>query len=309
MDLIRVLPARPPASRRCVVAIGNFDGVHLGHQALVRRAQTLAAELGALAAVLTFEPMPLEVLRPAAAPARLMRLRDKVLALEELGLDRLYVARFDARLQAMTPADFEALVARDLGAVHVVVGANFRYAHGRSGSIETLRAAGAGVGFGVDVIEPVACPNGERVSSTRVREALARDELDHARELIGRPYRISGRVVHGEHLGRTLGYPTANLKLGRGRPPLAGIYAVRAHLAGVSYPAVASLGTRPTVGGVEPLLETHLFDFEGDLYGRCLGVEFVEKLRSEERFASLDALVVQMNEDAARARAVLARNS
>ena len=271
----------------------------------MRRATARARDRDVASAVLTFEPMPLEFLRPAEAPARLMRLRDKSLALGALGLERLCVAHFDARLQALSPAGFEQLLARDLRAVHVVVGANFRYARGRAGDVASLRAAGERLGFGVDVIDAVVCVGGERVSSTRIRHALANGQLDNAAALLGRPYRITGRVVRGQQLGRTLGYPTANLRLTRGRVPLSGIFAVRAQLAGVSYPAVASLGTRPTVGGVEPLLETHLFDYAGDLYGQHLGVEFVAKLRDEARFATLDALVVQMHADAARARQIL----
>jgi riboflavin kinase/FMN adenylyltransferase len=248
--------------------------------------------------------MPLEFLRPAEAPARIMRLRDKALALEALGVRILAVTRFDERFSRSTPAEFERLLAGGLGARAVVVGAGFRYACGRAGTVDSLHRAGRELGFSVEVIEPVLAA-GERVSSPRLREALAAGDLDLAQALTGRPFRIAGRVGHGQRLGRTLGYPTANIRLERHRVPLSGIYAVRAEVAGVTYPAVASLGTRPTVAGVEPWLETHLFDFDGDLYGRPMCVEFVAKLRDEERFASLAALTEQMHADAAAARRAL----
>jgi riboflavin kinase/FMN adenylyltransferase len=315
MELVRGLHnlgaatrARTPApSPGCAVAIGNFDGVHLGHQALIRAARTRAAELGVASSVLTFEPYPREYFDPANAPARLMRLREKCAALASLGVDRLVVARFDARLQTQRPAEFvERVLMRGLGARHVVVGEGFRYAARREGNVESLREAGGRHGFGVDAV-PAVTLDGERVSSTRVRAALAAGDLDAARRLLGRPFRLSGRVIGGERLGRTLGYPTANLRLHRERLPLQGIYAVRVGGIGPrARDAVASLGTRPTVAGVEPLLEVHVFDFDGDLYGCRLDVDFVAKLRDEEKFGSLDALVVQMDADARLAREILA---
>jgi riboflavin kinase / FMN adenylyltransferase len=297
----------PLRARGCAVAIGNFDGVHLGHQALIRTARARAAELGVASAVLTFEPYPREYFDPANAPARLMRLREKCAALASLGVDRTVVARFDARLQAQRATEFvEGVLVRGLGVRHVVVGDGFRFAVRREGSVETLREAGARHGFGVDAV-PAVTLDGERVSSTRVRAALAGGEFDAARRLLGRPFRLSGRVIAGEKLGRTLGYPTANLRLHRERLPLQGICAVRVGGIGPRpRDGVASLGTRPTVAGVEPLLEVHVFDFDGDLYGRRLDVDFVAKLRDEERFASVDALVDQMHVDARRAREILA---
>jgi riboflavin kinase/FMN adenylyltransferase len=297
-------PPRPPA---CAVAIGNFDGVHLGHQALIRAARARAAEHGVASAVLTFEPYPREYFDPANAPARLMRLREKCAALAALGVERTIVARFDARLQSQRASEFvEGVLVRGLGARHVVVGEGFRFATRREGSVDTLREAGARHGFGVEAV-PAVTLDGERVSSTRVRAALAAGDLDGARRLLGRPFRLSGRVIGGERLGRALGYPTANLRLHRERLPLRGIYAVRVGGIGPrARDAVASLGTRPTVAGVEPLLEVHVFDFDGDLYGRRLDVDFVAKLRDEEKFGSLDALVVQMHDDARRAREILA---
>jgi riboflavin kinase / FMN adenylyltransferase len=304
MEIIRAA-GRARDRQGCVLAIGNFDGVHLGHQALVRRVRAHAAQAGLRSAVLCFEPTPLEFLDPARAPVRLMRLRDKAAALAALGIERLYVLRFDEALKNSSPADFERLLARSLGAERVVVGEGFRYAHRRAGEVASLAAGGAREGYAVEVVPPVLA-GGARVSSTRVREALAGGELALARELLGRDYRISGRVVRGARLGRELGFATANMRLRR-RPPLLGIYAVRALIEGRLRPAVASLGTRPTVAAdAEPLLETHVFDFDGDLYGRRIAVDFVAKLRDEARFADLAALTAQMHDDARRARAILA---
>jgi riboflavin kinase/FMN adenylyltransferase len=314
MELVRGLhrldldrPRGPAGRRGCAVAIGNFDGVHLGHQALVRTARARAAELGVPAAVLTFDPYPREYFDPAGAPARLMRLREKCAVLRRLGIDQVVVARFDERLQCQAAPEFvERVLVRGLGVRHVVVGEGFRFAAGREGTVDLLRAAGLRHGFGVDALPPVLA-DGERVSSTRVRAALAAGDLGLARRLLGREYAMCGRVVGGQRLGRTLGYPTANLRLHRRRSPLGGILAVRVEgVADAPLAGVASLGTRPTVAGVEPLLEVHVFDFQGDLYGRRLGVHFVAKLRDEQKFESLDALVAQMHDDARRAREILA---
>jgi riboflavin kinase/FMN adenylyltransferase len=237
-----------------------------------------------------------------------MRLAEKCTALAALGVEQLAVLRFNERLQRQSPEDFVREVLHDgLGARHVVVGEGFRYGCRRAGSVDTLRAAGAALGFDVHVVPSVAV-DGERVSSTRVRAALAAGDLDTARRLLGRPYSVTGRVVAGRRLGRELGFPTANLRMPPSSVALRGIYAVRVQgIAGrPDAAAVASLGTRPTVGGVEPLLEVHVFDYAGDLYGRRLTVEFVDRLRDEEKFPSLEALVTQMHADAARAREILA---
>jgi riboflavin kinase/FMN adenylyltransferase len=307
MELVRGLANLRDVHHGSVVTIGNYDGVHLGHQHMLSTVTARAREFGLPATVVTFEPTPREYFEGDAAPARLMRLREKCAALATLGVDRTVVARFDARLQRQRAAEFvEGVLARSLGARHVVVGEGFRFAARREGSVETLREAGARLGFGVDAV-PAVTLDGERVSSTRVRAALAAGDLDAARRLLGRPYRLSGRVIGGDRLGRTLGYPTANLRLHRERLPLQGICAVRVGGVGPrARDAVASLGTRPTVAGVEPLLEVHVFDFDGDLYGRRLDVDFVAKLRDEEKFASLEALVEQMHVDARRAREILA---
>jgi riboflavin kinase/FMN adenylyltransferase len=307
MQLSRGLRNCRPDDRGVAVAIGNFDGVHRGHQALVAAARS-AAVGGERVAVLTFEPHPREFLDPGQAPPRLMRLAEKCTALSALGVERLAVLRFNERLQRQSPEDFvREVLHTGLGARHVVVGEGFRYGCRRAGTVETLRAAGAELGFEVHVVPSVAV-DGERVSSTRVRAALAEGDLAMAHKLLGRRYSVTGRVIAGRRLGRELGFPTANFRLHRSSAAMPGIYAVRVQ--GIDgrpdAAAVASLGTRPTVGGIEPLLEVHVFDYAGDLYGRRLTVEFVDRLRDEEKFPSLEALVTQMHADAARAREILA---
>jgi riboflavin kinase/FMN adenylyltransferase len=306
MDLVRGLHNLAPRHRGCVATIGNYDGVHLGHQHIIAALRERASALGVPAVVVTFEPTPREHFEGAAAPSRLTRLREKLEALEACGVDRSVVLRFDDRMRGMGADEFvDRLLVEGLGVLHVVIGHDFRFARRREGTIETLRAAGAVHGFSVEEVGQFLV-DGERVSSSLVREALNRGDLDRATRLLGRSYRMAGRVRLGKRLGRQLGYPTANLALHRKVVPLWGIFAVRASGAGlVDHPAVASLGTRPTVDGTDPLLEVHLFDWDGDLYGRYLNVDFVARLRDEQKFASLDALVEQMHRDAAAARAVL----
>ena len=294
------------ANRGCVVAIGNFDGLHLGHQAILARLAERSREMGLPAAVLTFEPQPREYFVPQAAPARLMRLRDKAEALKAAGVSMLRVLHFGAALSEWDGVTFiERVLDCALGAKQVVIGTGFRYGRGRSGDVALLRAEGARRGFGVDELPPHES-GGERVSSTRVRAALAAGRLDEARALLGRDYRISGRVIAGERLGRQLGFPTANIRLRRRVSPVAGIFAVRVSGAGPDRrPGVASIGTRPTVGGVEWLLEVHLFDFEADLYRRQLGVDLIAKLRDEVHYSDLAAMTAQMHRDASQARQLL----
>lgn len=308
MHLFRGLRNCKADGRGMAVAIGNFDGVHLGHQALVRAARERSLASGARLAVLTFEPHPREYFDPGTAPPRLMRLGEKCVALDALGVERLVVLRFDAHLQHLSPEDFvEQALRQGLGARYVVVGEGFRFGCRRAGTIETLAAAGARAGFEV-VVVPSVTADGARVSSTRVRDALGAGNLAGAARLLGRPYAMSGRVIYGQQLGRRLGYATANLRLHRRAAPLGGVFAVevRGIDGRAAAAAVASLGNRPTVGGGETLLEVHVFDFDGDLYGRRLSVDFVAKLRDEAKFPSLDALVTQMHADAARAREILA---
>lgn len=306
MELVRGLANLRDPHRGSVVTIGNYDGVHRGHQHMLATVTARARELGMPATVVTFEPTPREYFEGDSAPARLMRLREKLEALPLYGVDRVVVLRFDRRMQAMGADEFvERLLVRGLGARHVVVGHDFHYARRREGNIDTLRAAGDRHGYTVEEVGRFLV-DGERVSSSLVREALGRGDLARAGLLLGRPYRMAGRVRRGQQLGRRLGYPTANLALHRKVVPLWGVFAVRVSGAGlVDHPAVASLGTRPTIDGTEPLLEVHVFDHDGDLYGRYLDVDFVRRLRDERRFESLDSLVEQMHRDAAEARELL----
>ena len=304
--LFRDVAGGPLCPRGSVVCIGAFDGLHLGHRALVQHAATRARALDLPMVALGFEPLPREFFATGAPPPRLLLPRPKVEGLRELGADLVGLLRFDARLAAMSADAFvRQVLAGRLSAREVWVGPGFRFGKGRAGDIETLRSVGETSGFIASEIKPVQL-DGERVSSTRIRAALQAGDFPGAARLLGRPYAIGNRVVRGRQLGRTLGFPTANLRFVGKTPPLSGIFATRVHGVGAQpWPSVSSFGTRPTVDGVEPLLEAHLFDFDGDLYGRRIEVEFVAKLRDEEKFATLPALVEQMQRDAAQARAVL----
>lgn len=305
MQLIRGLNGTPRPAMGCALTIGTFDGIHLGHQALVARLTEHAARLGTTAVLLTFEPMPREYLAPHDPPPRLTSLRERWRILEPCGLNYLWVLRFDEALRNLSAEGFAQLLARELAPTVVVVGHDFRFAKHGAASAPVLAEAGTRLGFGVEVQPPVTL-DGERISSSGVRAALALGDFARAQHWLGRPWSMRGRVVPGRRLGRDLGFPTANLPLDRRRAPVAGIFAVRVHgVAGSSLAGVASLGTRPTIDGTEALLEAHVFDFDGDLYGREIEVEFVAKLRDEARFATLDALSAQMRVDAAAARRIL----
>jgi riboflavin kinase/FMN adenylyltransferase len=305
MELVRGMRNLRPRHHGCVATIGNFDGVHVGHQHMIAALRAKATALGVPATLITFEPTPREYFEGAAAPSRLTRLREKLAALGRYGVDRVVVLRFDDRMRGMGAQEFvDRLLVEGLAVGHLVVGHDFHFARRREGTVATLRAAGDVHGFTVEEVGQFLV-DGERVSSSLVREALNRGDLARATRLLGRPYRMAGRVRLGQKLGRKLGFPTANLALHRKVVPLWGIFAVRASGAGlVDHPAVASLGTRPTVDGTDPLLEVHLFDWDGSLYGRYLDVDFIERLRDEQKFESLDALVAQMHRDAAAARRV-----
>lgn len=294
------------APQGSVVCIGAFDGLHLGHQALVRHAVSRARELGVPAVALTFEPLPREYFGRASPPARLQSTRARIEGLWASGVDDVGLLRFGERLSGMSAEAFvEQVLHGLLRAREVWVGPEFRFGRARAGDVALLSAMGGRLGFTAGSIAPVLA-GGERVSSTRVRAALAAGDFVAAARLLGRPYAIRGRVVRGRQLGRTLGYPTANLRLPRGTAPLSGIFATRVRgLGDRPLPSVSSLGTRPTVGGVEPLLETHIFDFDADIYTRRIEVEFVARLRDELKFDGLDALVAQMDRDAGQARDIL----
>jgi riboflavin kinase/FMN adenylyltransferase len=294
----------PQGAARHAVTVGNFDGVHLGHRAMLERLVAQARTLGVRACALTFEPHPREFFAPQAAPARLTRLREKLELIAEIGVDRVHVLRFDARLASLAAERFvaEVLVA-GLGARWLLVGRDFRYGARRAGDFAALEAAASGHGFALEAM-PDVTQGGARVSSSGVRAALAAGDLAGAAKQLGRPYMMSGRVAHGERLGRKLGYPTANIVLRRA-PPLSGIFVVEAELEETHkvLAGVASVGRRPTVReGAAPLLEVHLFDFEGEIYGRHLRVKFLEKLREEQKFDGLEALAAAIAADAARAR-------
>ncbi|MBJ6983937.1 bifunctional riboflavin kinase/FAD synthetase [Luteimonas sp. MC1750] len=305
-QLFRDVDGGPLCPEGSVACIGAFDGLHLGHRALVRHAAARARALDVPLVALSFEPLPREFFAPAAPPPRLMLPRARAAGLQALGADLVGLLRFNARFAAMSPDAFAARVlAGRLRAREVWVGPCFRYGSRRAGDLATLRASGEGLGFSAGEIAPVQL-DGERVSSTRIRAALLAGDFDSAARLLGRPYAISGRVVRGRQLGRTLGFPTANLRFGGKVPALQGIYATRVHGVGdAPWPSVSSFGTRPTVDGLEPLLEAHLFDFSGDLYGRRIEVEFVARLRDEEKYPDLPTLVAQMDRDAAQARDIL----
>jgi riboflavin kinase/FMN adenylyltransferase len=307
MELVRGLHNLSQCRAGCVLTVGNYDGVHLGHQQMIGVLKSRAGELAAPATVLVFEPSSKEFIDPEGAPPRLTRWREKFLALAAQGVERLVTLRFDEDIRAMTPRRFEELIVGGLKARHVVVGDDFRYGCNAGGTIETLRTAGQQHGFSVEQVAPFVL-EGMRVSSTLVRGRLDANDFDGAARLLGRRYRMLGRVVRGNQLGRTLGFPTANLRLLRRKSPVHGILAVRVY--GIEQDAlhgVASLGTRPTVGGTGLLLEVHVFDYAGDLYGRLIEVEFVGKLRDEIKFDSLEALTAQMNIDAAQARGILSK--
>ena len=287
------------------VTIGNFDGLHLGHQAMLARLQDVARARGLPSCVLSFEPHPREFFAPEQAPARLSSLREKAECLQRIGIDRLHVFRFDRAFSALTAEAFiEQVLGKTLEARYVLVGDDFRYGAKRAGDFALLKQAGERLGFDAESLPTVEVA-GERSSSTAVRQVLAAGELEHAARLLGRPYSISGRVVHGDKLGRDIGFPTANIQLRHNRPPLMGIFAVElCGLNGAPLPGVASLGRRPTVKGADavPVLEVHLFDFDAEIYGRRVRVDFLHKLRDEEKYPDLDSLVAQIRRDVDNAK-------
>jgi riboflavin kinase/FMN adenylyltransferase len=305
MQLIRGVTGLRGHSAGCALTIGTYDGIHLGHQALITRLREHAVRLGTASVLLTFEPTPREYLLPSDPPARLTSLRERWRILCTLGIDYLWFLRFGEALRNLSAEDFARLLVRELEPRIVVVGHDFRFARRGEATAAVLAEAGGRLGFEVDVL-PAVTLDGERISSSGVRAALARSDFGSAQRSLGRPWSMRGRVQPGRNLGVQLGFPTANVPLERRRSPVAGIFAVRVRGADKrERNGVASLGTRPTIGGTEALLEAHVFDFEGDLYGREIEVEFVARLRDEERFASLEALSRQMELDAAEARRIL----
>jgi len=308
MQVFRGIPEH--AAQSSVLTIGNFDGVHRGHQALLKLLTDKARALALPAVVLTFEPHPREYFSPADAPARLASLREKLLLLAAAGVDRVHVCRFDARFAALSADEFiDRILVRGAGVRYLIIGDDFRFGAKRRGDFALLQAEGASRGFTVEAM-PTLDVEGERASSSAVRQALADGDLDHAARLLGRPYSIAGRVMHGDKIGRRLGYPTANIQMKHRRPALSGVFAVAVEgLAPTPVPGVASIGVRPTITDAgRPTLEVHLFDWNRDCYGAHLRVHFLHTQRDEAKFDSLDALTAQIARDADDARAWFAQN-
>ena len=293
MQILRGLYS--PDTNPVAITIGNFDGVHLGHQTLLDELRAVAQQRGLKTAVVIFEPHPREFFTPQQAPVRLTSLREKLEQFREIGVDRVHVCRFNARFAKMSAADFVHALSEKMHAKFVLIGDDFRFGSGRVGDFALMEKVGLQRGFDVRAMHSVL-HDGVRVSSTAVRAALADGKIRLARGYLDRPYSISGRVVHGDATGRKLGFPTANLQLKHNQPPLKGIYVVEVHSDGLGVlQGVASLGVRPTVKqDAKPVLEVHLFEFDRQIYGRHLRVEFLEKLRDEEKYPSLEALTRQI---------------
>jgi riboflavin kinase/FMN adenylyltransferase len=303
MELIRGIHNIRPQHKGCVLTIGNFDGVHLGHQKVLEQVSAQAKQLGLPSVVMTFEPQPMELFAKEKSPARLTRLRDKFVQLSKLNIDRLLCVNFNHQFANIEADVFirDLLVDR-LGVKFLVIGDDFCFGRGRIGDFAMLQQAGQELGFEV-VNTHSFCLDASRVSSTAIREALASDDLALAKQMLGRDYSIAGRVSHGRKLGRTIGFPTANIPLKRCVSPVSGVYVVEAiGLGNIPVGGVANIGQRPTVNGVRQQLEVHLFGFNGNLYGKQLEVSLLHKLRDERKFESFDALKQQIESDAEAAR-------
>lgn len=293
-----------PVPAPVALAIGNFDGVHLGHAAIARRLVETASSLALAPAILSFEPHPREFFSPASAPARLTTLREKLELLAALGIEQAMICPFNALFAALSAEEFvEQVLLRSLRVKHLIVGEDFRFGRGRRGDFALLRTLGERFGFVVEAMPDVTV-DGLRVSSSSVRQALADGDMSLAANLLGRPYMIDGKVAHGDKIGRQLGFATANIRIKHNPLPMTGVFAVEvAGLGESALQGVANLGIRPTLGGTRPLLEVHLFDFNRDIYGAHISVRFVKKLRNEQRFPNFDALKAQIAADAVAARA------
>jgi len=304
MELIRGLHNLRPRHRGCVATIGAFDGVHCGHQAVIRQLLERSAAQALPSTVVVFEPLPREYFAPLNAPARLTSFREKFVALEALGVDRILRISFTQQMQKMSAQDFvDTVFVEGLAVAHVVLGDDFRFGNAREGDLELMEEQGRRYGFDVEPTITCECA-GERISSTRIREALDAANFELAETLLGRPFSITGKVVYGNQLGRTIGFPTANIRLQRLRAPLSGVYAVEVSGAGLeSTCAVANVGTRPTVNdSIKANLEVHVLDRELDLYGERINVVFRHKLREEQKFESIDELQKNIARDVENAR-------
>ena len=300
---MRVIRHAAGAARECAVAIGKFDGIHRGHTEMIERARKEAGRRGIASTVLTFEPLPPEFFAPREAPPRLMATAEKLACLAGLGIDVTVLQRFDRPFSSLAPEEFARYLRERLGARWVIVGEEFRFGLRRAGDPAMLASLGRAHGFDVEVMKCVT-DSGGRISSGRVRERLAAGDFAGAANLLGRAFAICGRVVRGAQRGRTLGFPTANVRLARAKPPVTGIFAVKCTGAATrGLEGVASLGYNPAVQtGGPATLEAFLFDFQGDLYGRRISIEFLKKLRDEAHFASLDELAAQIRRDCDAAR-------
>jgi riboflavin kinase / FMN adenylyltransferase len=296
----------PAHLRGAIIALGNFDGFHLGHQAVVAQALDWARSEGRPAIVATFDPHPVRLFKPDTAPFRLTTLDQRACLFAQAGADAMLVFTFDHALATRTADEFVTMLARDFGATGVVTGQDFTFGKGRAGNVTRLAELGAPSGLRARAVPPVTDASGEPVSSSRIRAALQAGDCATATALMTRPYAITGTVIHGDKRGRTIGYPTANMEIGSALRPAYGIYAVRAHLAdGRVIDGAANLGVRPTFDPPKELLETYLFDFSGDLYGQEMEVALIAILRGEAKFDSLEALTAQMDADCAAARKLL----
>lgn len=306
MELIRGLHNIRPQHHGCVLTIGKFDGIHLGHQAVLQNVLHQADVLKLPAVVMVFEPQPEELFAPQHAPARLSLLRDKYVGMKQIGIHRLLCVRFGAEFSSMPPQTFiKELLVDKLGVKFLVVGDDFRFGVGRSGDFDMLQENGDALGFNVVSTQSFTMHD-NRISSTAIRDALNNGNFLLAKTMLGRPYEVSGKVVHGEQNGRKIGYPTANILMKRTKSPLSGVFAVKVKHKEHVYNAVANVGYRPTLNGNKMQLEAHLFDFEGNLYSTHLRVEFVCKIRDEIKFSDFQELTTQIKKDAAQAKILLA---
>lgn len=304
MQLIRGmhnLTSSDVSNKGCVLTIGNFDGVHLGHQQVIKALIKKAKALNCISTVLVFEPQPQELFSPDSAPARLTRLRDKYVLLERLGVERLICVNFNQKFAALTAQDFvEKLLVESLNIKYLIIGDDFHFGKNRQGNFKTLCEAGNTFGFGVKDTKSFKHSN-ERISSTEIRKALECNALAEAEQMLGRPYSIIGRVFHGDKRGRQLGFPTANVLLKRRVSPVSGVYVVKVNTQEGMFYGVANIGSRPTVNGIRQQLEVHLFDFDQSIYGQSIEVILLKKLREEKRFSSIDELKQQIKKDSEQA--------
>jgi len=304
MQLVRGIHNIQPEDHGCVLTIGNFDGVHKGHQRVISALVTKAKALNCVAAVLVFEPQPQELFAPDKAPARLCRLRDKYALLAKLGVQRLICVNFNFKFASQSAEQFiEHLLVEKLGIKHLIVGDDFHFGKNRAGDFAMLSQAGKAFGF--EVTDTASCKMENcRVSSTAIRHALEQDNLADVENMLGRPYSIIGKVFHGDKRGRQLGFPTANVLLKRRNSPLNGVFAVKVKTINGIFNGVANIGARPTINGVRQQLEVHIFDFDDDLYGQCIEVIIIKKLRQVMKFDDLSALTAQIKLDSEQAKQV-----